>query len=423
MNPHHGRDASRPTEPVTPAILAGRAWTARLLRNNCLRQHAHALARCFRRSDLVPMRALCARLCAVPEQRSNVFFHLHPNELAIVPMLVRLCAYHASWIRQPEDWQPVHDDARSQWADFLRHLLARFPVPAFLDNAWLAKGSLDHFERDCWCALARGRSLRAVPGFPRSVPGHVLHRALTEAKSGSLSEAIWEAQLRELRAAPALSAAVLSSRVVKELGRHAWWVRLVSKFACTGDQHAGVFALCADALSSIEEHRGPVHTALLLRTPLSDLIRHCTAFVTHLLNSNGHLLTEAQVRAAAERRELSRLAASRWRAMPGHETPFVLHGGHWRIVELCSHEELQAEGKAMRHCVARYGGRCREGHSAIFSLRHQNGTGDSWDSCVTIEVNPRTRRITQVKAWRNHPVNNSSARMIQHWAFQCGLVW
>lgn len=423
MNPHHGRDAPRPPEPVTPAILAGRAWTARRLRNNCLRQHAHALARCFRRSDLAPMRILCARLCAVLEQRGNVFFHLHPTELAIVPMLVRLCAYHASWIRQPEDWQPVHDDARAQWAHFLRHLLARYPVPAFLDCAWLVKGSLDHFERDCWCALASGRSLRRVPGFPRSVPGHVLHRALLEAKSGSLSEAVWRAQLRELRAGPALSEAVLASRVVSELGRHDWWVRLVAKFACTGDQHAGVFALCTDAVSSIENHRGPAHAAQLLRLPLGDLIRHCTAYVTHLLNSHGHLLTDEQVRAAAERRELSRLAASRWRPMMSHEAPSMIHGGHWRIVELCSRAELECEGKAMRHCVARYAGRCRNGLSAIFSLRHQSGADDSWDSYATIEVRPRTRRIVQVKAWANHPVNNTAWRMIQLWAVEFGLVW
>ncbi|MBX7209541.1 MAG: PcfJ domain-containing protein [Verrucomicrobiaceae bacterium] len=422
MNPHQGRDASRPIEPVTPAILAGRAWTARLLRNNCLRQHAHALARCFRRRDLAPMKAVCARLCAALEQRSNVFFHLHPNELAIVPMLTRLCAYHSCWIRQPEDWQPVGEDAYAQWSHFLHHLLARYPVPAFLDAAWLAKGNLVHFERDCWCALASGRSLRSVPGFPRSAPGHVLHRALTKTKLGSLSEAIWQAQLSELRVGPALSEAVLSSRVAQELGRHAWWLRLVSKFAATGDEHAGVFALCADALNAIENHRSPAHAAQLLRLPLGDLIRHCSAFVTKLLNAHGHLLTKAQVRAAAERRELSRLAESRWRPMLHNESPHTIHGDHWRIVELCSHEELQAEGKAMRHCVARYAGRCHKGDSAIFSLRHQRGTDDAWDSFATIEVHPRTNRIVQVRARANHPINSTPARMIRMWAGECGLA-
>ena len=43
-------------------------------------------------------------------------------------------------------------------------------------------------------------------------------------------------------------------------------------------------------------------------------------------------------------------------------------------------------------------------------------------SCATVEVHPRTRRIVQVKAHANHPINNTAARMIQKWADERGLL-
>lgn len=137
MNLHHGRAAARPQAPVMPAVFSGRAWTARRLRNNCFRQHCHAAARSRRVIGVPNWRVLGPRLLTVLEVRSRVLFDLHPKELGIAPAMVRLAAYAPSWVRQPEDWQPdPAQHARVQWNSFLRHLLALYPVPEFLDSAW-----------------------------------------------------------------------------------------------------------------------------------------------------------------------------------------------------------------------------------------------------------------------------------------------
>src|SRR5262245_37762009 len=118
MNPHHGRDLARPQEPVMPVILRGGAWTARRIRNNCLRQHCHVLATTFRRLERVALKTVCARALFVLETRSRILTELHPTELCVVAGTARLATYAPQWLRPPEDWWPdPRADARAQWAD------------------------------------------------------------------------------------------------------------------------------------------------------------------------------------------------------------------------------------------------------------------------------------------------------------------
>ena len=430
MNPHHGQASACPQGPTLSAILAGRAWKARALRNNCLRQHAHALARCFRRQDLRALKQTCIRLVTVLETRSRVFHEIHPTELALVPALTRLSTYEDRWLRAPEDWQPhPQDDAASQWADFLRHLLARYPVPRFMDAAWFVKGPLEHFERDCWCALGFGQSLRKVPGFPASVSNRVLHLTLGRERAASLPSAIWETQMDLLQATPILRREVLASGIIHELYRHGLWTRLLEKFVAGPEAAARQWTVVTQALTVADAEGRAGQVEGLLKLPLSQLIQHSVRWVTQLLKANGHLLTEKDVQRAVAKAELSRLTSSRWppflgnqpvqkNAKPGAVNP-------WQMEELCTVHDLQAEGKVMKHCVAGYAHRCKQGHSAIFSLRRYetDATGQTdLKSYATLEVRVSNRKIVQIKAWANRPVNGAVMSMIQQWASSNGVM-
>jgi hypothetical protein len=315
----------------------------------------------------------------------------------------------------------------------LRHLLAEYSVPWFLDYAWEIQGTLEHFERDCWCALAKGRSLRDVNGLPRSIPRRVLHAALnsvTGTQKCTFARAIWLAQLCALNASPTLEAAVLSSRVQFELGNYALWSRLAAKFSANSEALASQFGFVAETLVTVRAHRGVDQVEQLLKLPLATLIRHCIRFFTGLLNANGHLLTEAQVHEATAKADLSRLANLRWQPLLG-TVPFASKRGKtgkhpsWRVEELCSVDALRDEGRVMSHCVARYACRCRTGSSAIFSVRHYkvDFEGDTQaNSYATIEVHPRTRKVVQIRACRNRPVNNTIMTIIHEWAAAKGLV-
>ncbi|HEY1082910.1 MAG TPA: hypothetical protein VGE29_11635, partial [Prosthecobacter sp.] len=161
-------------------ILEGRNWKARLTRNNNLRQHGHRLASCFKRKQFADIKEICAPLFHVLETRSRIFHDIHPQERPLVEAVLRLGVYKTCWARPPEDWWPdENQSAPDQWADFLRHLMALYPVPRFMDSAWLIRGTLHHFERHCWCTFARGQSLRSVDGFPNSISKRVLHQAIS----------------------------------------------------------------------------------------------------------------------------------------------------------------------------------------------------------------------------------------------------
>jgi hypothetical protein len=427
MNMHHGHASARPHAPVMPVVLSGRAWTARLVRNNCFRQHCHAAARSRRVIGVPHWQVLGTRLLTVLEVRSRVLFDLHPKELSVVPAIVRLAAYAPSWVRQPEDWQPdPAQDARAQWATFLRHLLALYPVPEFLDSAWHVFGQPEHLDRDCWIAVAQGRSLKDVPGFPRSITSRVLHAALNGGKATSLASAIWHAELHAARAAPALRDAVMTHRVFQTLGWHALGARLVEKFTAAAAVEASVaahFPWVVDALHAIDAHQGRAQAEQLLRLPLSALMRHAVKFLTGLMNEEGHDLTEEQVRAAAGSAQLLRLAARRWRPMLGG-IPFESRSGWvdgrpiWRVDELCTTEALKVEGRAMWHCVSGYTGRCRSGRSAIFSVRflkREKAVVEAL-SVATIEVEQATRKIVQIRAPRNSHPGHNVMRIIDEWA-------
>src|SRR5918997_6500639 len=52
--------------------------------------------------------------------------------------LLALSAHRRDWVRPLDAWRARSHNARRQFASLLRHLLARYEVPAFLDSAWLA---------------------------------------------------------------------------------------------------------------------------------------------------------------------------------------------------------------------------------------------------------------------------------------------
>src|SRR5262249_28045910 len=55
---------------------------------------------------------------------------------SLIEGLFTLACHHADWLRPVEEWTPDSHNARRQFGSLARHLLARYPVPAFMDTAW-----------------------------------------------------------------------------------------------------------------------------------------------------------------------------------------------------------------------------------------------------------------------------------------------
>jgi hypothetical protein len=92
----------------------------------------------------------------------------------------------------------------------------------------------------------------------------------------------------------------------------------------------------------------------------------------------------------------------------------------WTIRELITQQSLFVEGRKLRHCVASYVSSCAKGHSSIWSMELEQSS--VVEKRVTIEVNPVTRQIAQVRGKLNRLPNQQELNIIRRWTSEAKLV-
>ena len=81
--------------------------------------------------------------------------------------LLALSAHHRDWVRPLQDWRAPSYNAARQFRWLVRHLIARFDVPAFLDTAWLNGLTPDAVKHQAWYKhIASGRNIRTADDLP-----------------------------------------------------------------------------------------------------------------------------------------------------------------------------------------------------------------------------------------------------------------
>lgn len=429
MSHHCHSEESRPSISITPAIAEGKPWTARLIPNNNLRQHCHLLARTFREPHPLtdPIRDPCARLLKVIEGNCCLLTSVHPSEFPTIPVLVRIASYAAHWIRQPETWEgSKSNDPRIILRSLLHHLLASWEMPEFFDNAWLVKGDMNYLERDWYCHLASGGSMRNVRGMPPSITSRALHLAMNAPGNLTIRQALRWGQIKALGGSETLLAEVLSSRMVKDLSNDAVWSRLFQKLVAAENFDPIHFGLIADTLLETIEKGNGQRAESLVGLPLKDLLLHCCRFwqsILRLVRTDQPNDSRNDINCPHLRHDLHHVNASQWARLPRCK-PFesVCQFGekflHFRIFELTHQWQLVAESQMMKHCVDTYGRSCRLGRCSIFSVRTEEiveGKPIS-TSHLTIEVLRQSRRIIQVRGRRNQYVIPQQIPLLRKWA-------
>ena len=102
-------------------------------------------------------------------------------------------------------------------------------------------------------------------------------------------------------------------------------------------------------------------------------------------------------------------AGYQWQAHNWDMEYAALDGTQWSVVELTSGEQLFEEGTSLHHCVATYAPQCAAGHSAVFSLRREG------QRSLTIEVDPRSKRIIQIRGTFNRSAIVAEQTVINQW--------
>jgi hypothetical protein len=433
MYHHRHSEESRPSvsisTSITPAIVCGQPWIARHLSNNNLRQHCHLLARTFRGPHPLtdPIRDPCARLLAVVEERSDLFTRIHPSDFQLVPVLVRISSYAEKWIRQPESWDGDRSvDPRTTIRSLLGHLFMLWEVPELFDNAWLVKGELSYLERDWYCHLARGGSLKKVRGMPPSITSRALHLAMQAPRELTIRQALRWGQVKSSGGGDGILSEVLSSRMVGDLSNDAIWSRLLVKLIRARHFDPRHFGLIADTLIEVMERESCQRAESLITLPLDELLGYSRRYWKALLKLIRIELPDDDcndIHCPHLRAELHRMNADQWARLPRSKPFEAMHEEDgvsclFRIVELTHQWQLVAESKAMRHCIDTYGRGCKTGRCSIFSVRHEEVVGGkpAATSYLTIEVDRKTRRILETRGRRNRYVFARQIPLLRKWA-------
>jgi len=338
-----------------------------------------------------------------------------------VEALRNLANFHPYRVRRVRDWPGARGSMYRIVRSLAHHLLGRFRVPPFLDLVWFGGESPYELRKRGWVvAHARGARFRGLD-LPMLMTRRMEHLFLTSPDHLPFEAAMRRAELLTLGAGPGLVDAVLTTRLGRDLSHGTFWRTAVTFLV----RHRRGLDL---------EQVGPIigylHGVRFLRTQVET-----ATGLTWLepprpdFSLKGRTMKSLMRLVDAWHRALGEAMAGgrSWPASP--QRPYSLQEPprseddppvFWEIVELTSSEQLRAEGRALRHCVATYSRKCAAGQARIWSLRrrvHQRAVR----SMVTIEVDPRRRCIVQARGTRNRVAQGKHLRLIQRWAKREGL--
>jgi hypothetical protein len=356
------------------------------------------------------VRRRAPRLLEGPAERGR-----HPG----IEALEQLARAADRYLRAPAAWPGSGASWHGVVHDLSRHLLARYPIPAFLGAAWYAADPHAEAQRRWFVEHGRGQPFRALD-LPVAMTRRMEHVFLKSPPHLTVPHALRRAELLALGATPELAATILATPAALRLEHGEFW-RTAWRFLIA---HAG--ALADQVAPLIDFLDGVRHEHVVVETAAGPERRapHEPQF------SRKGRTVAAVVRLMHDwHRSLGRAAgAARWTPSPlapmrveyAAEDP-RLPPVEWLLVELTSAAELRAEGAALGHCVAIYSRRCTTGDARIWSLRRKRG--DSGPRPVlTIEIDLRRQAIVQARAYRNRLPEGRPLPIVRSWAAREGLL-
>jgi hypothetical protein len=322
--------------------------------------------------------------------------------------LLHFARFHNRWQRDPEDWTPDANDSFGQVGSLARHLFARYPLPRFLDAAWLSGfGECAEACREWFAHLGEGGKLEAI-AFPLSMTHRAAHHFLLAPDEFSIPAALRYGQIRAFGGRESLAWAVAETFLSDLQPDEPFWLSVLHFFINYPEIPARQVGPILDYIrfrkfggsgngSDAPEPRFSIKG----RTPIA-LLARMEEWHEALarMGRKTQQAWESSGMAPLERIEKDSLSAATC---------------HWRIVELTDSLSLLEEGRDMRHCVRSYQDGCVKGEKSIWSLRLTLSDNPNVPRrLLTIEVNHHRRAIVQIRGKCNQTLGGmrGNRRMI-----------
>ncbi len=341
------------------------------------------------------------------------------DENTFVAGLLGLARSHSHWLRRPESWTPRSRNVRRQFSSLARHLLAKHPVPLFMDSVWFLGAADDAARRQHWYRrLAIGESPRRLD-LPIPLTKRMAHHFLQAPTQYSVEAALRRGQVLGLGGDERLVQAILDSRLAANFDANEFWETVIRWFA---QQPMLDPAQVGPLIDYIHRRRsepravgdggdpGPADAEFTMkgRTP-GALIRQMRQW-------------HARLRSEPEKPQVE-WPASGFDSLDWTEGVLAAKTfRRWTITELLSQKELHQEGQVMRHCVASYANSCVLGGSSIWTMGVQRNLGRR-KRVLTIELASTSGRICQVRGKANRAPSQKELDVIRRWASQEQLTF
>ncbi len=358
-----------------------------------------------------------AKLFFEPVIASPRFTQSHDNTFLAGLML--LSAYESRWIRPIQDWKPCSYNPRRQFSSLVRHLFDRHgETPECMISAWFSGMQKEAISYREWCVqVGSGVGLK---GCRLPVPyTRKLSRNFSSSPANLLiPEALRWAQVLSLGGSKRLADAIVATRLGSDFSQDEFWNTVISWFIdnpMLDPVHIGpvIDYLHQERFVNVEgENGGIVHSprqpclSMKGRSPES-LLEHVVRWHRDLAKNSGQKIRI-------------------WKStnlQPFHMTEGKVGEPNfkiWTIRELITQQSLFIEGRKLKHCVASYVSSCAKGQSSIWSMELEQSS--VVEKRVTIEVNPGTRHIVQVRGKLNRHPNQQELNIIRRWTTESKLV-
>lgn len=323
-----------------------------------------------------------------------------------------LALHHQHWIRPLDQWHtPLsksgHPRRQDQFSALLRHLLARYEVPKFLDTAWFEDPNARGLTHQKWFIhLATGGSVNDL-ALAIKFTHRMAHLFMHAPPSGTIDRNMRWAQVIGMGGDHALAKAILLTRLGRNHKNDAFWSTVVQFLVNNAMMDPAWIGPIVDYISNmkfaprriVQEGGGviegpPPHPNFTMKG------RSATKLLRQIETWHGQLGREKDVM-------FQSWQPSGVRPWELDEKTEKLGKIRWTVQELLSSWELAAHGRAMNHCVVSYSDKCADGKTAIWSISaHQNGEEERAE-VLTVALDIKSQTVTQARGRYNQQPNKA----------------
>jgi hypothetical protein len=338
---------------------------------------------------------------------------------SFVDGLLALARHSRSWIRPMADWKPQTHNARRQFSSLARHLLAEWPVPAFMDSVWfLGSGKADFQQQGWFLHLGRGQNIRTAD-LPLAYTKRMAHYFMKAPSNFTVESSLRWGQIHGLGGTERLSRAIIASRIGTDFEQDAFWLTVLQFFIANPMFDLVQVGPVIDYIHQqrfisqdvfvapgVVERRGPPQPNFTMkgRTPAS-LLRQVESWHRTL------------ARVEQPKAEWPQSGVRGFEFTEGADRCGNLKV--WTITELLSTKALVAEGRKMKHCVATYAHSCASGACSIWTLEVETFEGCA--KVLTVEVQNAAKLIRQARGKCNMLPSEKHRGILRRWAEQSSL--